>query len=136
MNLHFILSDICYVKYSRFFSFGTILTVLSVLCVVDTSANTLTPDTSVKLFETGKEYVYSYDAASSVGVLFPTTASSGWGIHGKLVVQAKEDYVLMQVCEILYLHQSLPRFNTRSLSYRELLTYLSLIDVNQGNDHS
>ncbi|XP_053999528.1 vitellogenin-3 isoform X1 [Hylaeus anthracinus] len=49
------------------------------------------------IFESGKEYTYSYNALSSTGVLLPSSASSSWGFHGKLVIQAEQNVVLMQL---------------------------------------
>ena len=49
------------------------------------------------IFQSGKEYVYSYNALSSSGVLLPSGASSSWGFNGKLKIQAEQDIAIMQV---------------------------------------
>ncbi|XP_034189310.1 uncharacterized protein LOC117608379 isoform X1 [Osmia lignaria lignaria] len=49
------------------------------------------------VFQSGKEYVYSYSALSSSGVLLPATASSSWGFHGKLIIQTEQDVATMQL---------------------------------------
>ncbi|RLU25125.1 hypothetical protein DMN91_003217 [Ooceraea biroi] len=49
------------------------------------------------LFESGKEYVYFYDATSNTGVLVPSNAASSWSLRGKLVIQAEDDYVTVQL---------------------------------------
>ncbi|XP_017876855.1 uncharacterized protein LOC108623080 isoform X1 [Ceratina calcarata] len=49
------------------------------------------------IFQSGKEYVYSYDAFSSSGVLLPSRASSSWGFNGKLKVQSEQNVVTMQL---------------------------------------
>lgn len=53
------------------------------------------------VFQSGKEYVYSYSALSSSGVLLPATASSSWGFHGKLIIQTEQDVATMQVYFII-----------------------------------
>lgn len=53
--------------------------------------------TVYSIFESRKEYTYSYNALSSSGVLLPSGASSSWGFHGKLVIQAEQNAVVMQV---------------------------------------
>ncbi|XP_071651940.1 uncharacterized protein [Temnothorax longispinosus] len=49
------------------------------------------------LFRSGKEYVYSYNATSSTGVLVPSNAASSWNLNGKLVIQAEDNYVTVQL---------------------------------------
>lgn len=49
------------------------------------------------LFRSGKEYIYSYNATSNTGVLVPSNAASSWNFNGKLVIQAEDDYVTVQV---------------------------------------
>ncbi|XP_017765465.1 PREDICTED: uncharacterized protein LOC108554635 [Eufriesea mexicana] len=49
------------------------------------------------MFQSGKEYVYSYDALSSSGVLLPSGASSSWGFNGKLRIQAEQNIATMQL---------------------------------------
>ncbi|XP_043523814.1 uncharacterized protein LOC122535938 isoform X2 [Frieseomelitta varia] len=49
------------------------------------------------IFQSGKEYVYSYNALSSSGVLLPSGASSSWGFNGKLKIQAEQDIATMQL---------------------------------------
>nr|XP_031847046.1 uncharacterized protein LOC116433275 isoform X1 [Nomia melanderi] len=49
------------------------------------------------LFQSGREYTYSYKALSSSGVLLPSHASSSWGFHGKLVIQAEKNVATMQL---------------------------------------
>ncbi|XP_076394577.1 vitellogenin isoform X2 [Megachile rotundata] len=49
------------------------------------------------VFQSGKEYVYSYSALSSSGVLLPSTASSSWGFHGKLLIQMEQNVSTMQL---------------------------------------
>ncbi|XP_072751184.1 uncharacterized protein [Anoplolepis gracilipes] len=49
------------------------------------------------LFRSGKEYIYSYNATSSTGVLVPSNAASSWNLNGKLVIQAEDDYVIVQL---------------------------------------
>ncbi|XP_076650819.1 vitellogenin-5 isoform X2 [Halictus rubicundus] len=49
------------------------------------------------LFQSGKEYTYSYTALSSSGVLLPNQASSSWGFHGKFVIQAEQNIATMQL---------------------------------------
>ncbi|XP_011266190.1 uncharacterized protein LOC105257329 [Camponotus floridanus] len=49
------------------------------------------------LFRSGKEYIYSYNATSSTGVLVPSNAASSWNLNGKLVIQAEDDYVTVQL---------------------------------------
>nr|XP_033331967.1 vitellogenin-4 [Megalopta genalis] len=49
------------------------------------------------LFQTGKEYTYSYTALSSSGVLLPNLASSLWGFHGKLLIQSEQNITTMQL---------------------------------------
>ncbi|XP_076176627.1 uncharacterized protein LOC143151413 isoform X2 [Ptiloglossa arizonensis] len=53
--------------------------------------------TVYSIFESRKEYTYSYNALSSSGVLLPSGASSSWGFHGKLVIQAEQNAVVMQL---------------------------------------
>ncbi|XP_076235711.1 uncharacterized protein LOC143180071 [Calliopsis andreniformis] len=49
------------------------------------------------IFQSGKEYTYSYSALSSTGVLLPSGASSSWGFHGKLVIQAEQNVTTMKL---------------------------------------
>lgn len=49
------------------------------------------------LFRSGKEYIYFYNATSSTGVLMPSNAASSWSLNGKVVIQAEDDYVTIQV---------------------------------------
>lgn len=49
------------------------------------------------LFRSGKEYIYSYNATSSTGVLVPSNAASSWSLNGKIVIQVEDDYVTVQV---------------------------------------
>ncbi|XP_018353413.1 PREDICTED: uncharacterized protein LOC108755104 [Trachymyrmex septentrionalis] len=49
------------------------------------------------LFRSGKEYIYSYNAISSTGVLVPSNAASSWNLHGKLVIHAEDDFVTIQL---------------------------------------
>ncbi|XP_011707638.1 PREDICTED: uncharacterized protein LOC105462624 [Wasmannia auropunctata] len=49
------------------------------------------------LFKSGKEYTYSYNVTSSTGVLMPSNAASSWYLNGKLVIQAEDDYVTVQL---------------------------------------
>ncbi|XP_076676903.1 vitellogenin-5 isoform X2 [Andrena cerasifolii] len=49
------------------------------------------------IFQSGKEYVYSYNAVSSSGVLLPSAASSSWGFHGKLIIQTEENVATLQL---------------------------------------
>lgn len=49
------------------------------------------------IFQSGKEYVYSYNALSSSGVLLPSVASSSWGFHGKLIIQTEQNVATLQV---------------------------------------
>lgn len=49
------------------------------------------------IFQSGKEYIYSYNALSSSGVLLPSGASSSWGFNGTLKIQAEENIATMQV---------------------------------------
>lgn len=49
------------------------------------------------IFQSGKEYIYSYNALSSSGVLLPSGASSTWGFNGKLKIQAEKNIAIMQV---------------------------------------
>ncbi|KOC70286.1 Vitellogenin-6, partial [Habropoda laboriosa] len=49
------------------------------------------------IFQSGKEYVYSYNALSSSGVLLPSGASSSWGFNGKLVIQTEQNVATMQL---------------------------------------
>lgn len=48
-------------------------------------------------FYSGMEYEYSYNAISSTGVLVPSNAASSWNLNGKLVIQAENDHVTVQV---------------------------------------
>lgn len=56
-----------------------------------------TENVAQSLFRSGKEYTYSYNAISSTGVLVPSNAASSWNLNGKLVIQAEDDYVTIQV---------------------------------------
>lgn len=56
-----------------------------------------TENIAQSLFRSGKEYVYSYNATSSTGVLVPSNAASSWNLNGKLVIQAKDNYITVQV---------------------------------------
>ncbi|XP_011870467.1 PREDICTED: uncharacterized protein LOC105563463 isoform X2 [Vollenhovia emeryi] len=56
-----------------------------------------TENVAQSLFRSGKEYVYSYNATSSTGVLIPSNAASTWSLNGKLVIQAEDDYVTVQL---------------------------------------
>jgi len=56
-----------------------------------------TENVAQSLFKSGKEYIYSYNATSSTGVLVPSNAASSWNLNGKLVIQAEDDYVTVQV---------------------------------------
>lgn len=49
------------------------------------------------LFRSGKEYVYSYNAVSSTGVLVPSNAAASWSLNGKLIIQAEDNFVIVQV---------------------------------------
>ncbi|XP_018362191.1 PREDICTED: uncharacterized protein LOC108760632 [Trachymyrmex cornetzi] len=49
------------------------------------------------LFRSGKEYIYSYNATSSTGVLVPSNAASSWNLHGKLIIHAEDDFVTIQL---------------------------------------
>lgn len=49
------------------------------------------------LFRSGKEYVYLYNVTSSTGVLLPSNAAASWSLHGKLIIQAEDDFVTVQV---------------------------------------
>ncbi|XP_050462195.1 uncharacterized protein LOC126857111 [Cataglyphis hispanica] len=49
------------------------------------------------LFRSGKEYIYSYNATSSTGVLVPSNAASSWSLNGKIVIQVEDDYVTVQL---------------------------------------
>ncbi|XP_076475209.1 vitellogenin-4 isoform X2 [Bombus vancouverensis nearcticus] len=49
------------------------------------------------IFQPGKEYIYSYNALSSSGVLLPSGASSSWGFNGKLKIQAEQNVATMQL---------------------------------------
>lgn len=49
------------------------------------------------LFRSGKEYIYFYNATSSTGVLVPSNAASSWNLNGKIVIQAEDDYITVQV---------------------------------------
>ncbi|XP_014475055.1 PREDICTED: uncharacterized protein LOC106744646 [Dinoponera quadriceps] len=49
------------------------------------------------LFRSGKEYVYSYNAMSSTGVLVPSNAAASWSLNGKLVIQAEDNFVTVQL---------------------------------------
>jgi hypothetical protein len=48
-------------------------------------------------FIPGKEYIFYYEATSSLGVLSPIKAQSVWGFSGLLIVQVDENAVFMQV---------------------------------------
>ncbi|XP_012215404.1 uncharacterized protein [Linepithema humile] len=48
-------------------------------------------------FNSGMEYEYSYNAISSTGVLVPSNAASSWSLNGKLIIQAENDYVTIQL---------------------------------------
>lgn len=56
-----------------------------------------TENVAQSLFKSGKEYVYSYNATSSTGVLVPSNAASSWNLNGKFVIQAEDNYVTVQV---------------------------------------
>lgn len=56
-----------------------------------------TENVAQSLFKSGKEYVYSYNATSSTGVLVPSNVASSWNLNGKLVIQAEDNYVTVQV---------------------------------------
>lgn len=49
------------------------------------------------LFRPGKEYVYSYNATSSTGVLVPSNSATSWNLNGKLVIQAEDNFITIQV---------------------------------------
>lgn len=48
-------------------------------------------------FYSGMEYEYAYNAISSTGVIVPSNAASSWSLNGKLVIQAENDCVTVQV---------------------------------------
>ncbi|XP_012522846.1 uncharacterized protein LOC105828849 [Monomorium pharaonis] len=56
-----------------------------------------TENVAQSLFRSGKEYIYSYNAESSTGVLVPSNAASSWNLNGKLVIQTEDDYVTIQL---------------------------------------
>ncbi|KAL6253497.1 hypothetical protein P5V15_015343 [Pogonomyrmex californicus] len=56
-----------------------------------------TENVAQSLFRTGKEYIYFYNAISSTGVLVPSNAASSWSLKGKLIIQAEDDYVTLQL---------------------------------------
>ncbi|KAL0100276.1 hypothetical protein PUN28_019574 [Cardiocondyla obscurior] len=56
-----------------------------------------TENIALSLFRSGKEYVYSYNVTSSTGVLVPSNAASSWNVNGKLIVQAEDNYVTVQL---------------------------------------
>lgn len=56
-----------------------------------------TENVAQSLFRSGKEYVYSYNATSSTGVLVPSNAATSWNLNGKLVIQAEDNYITIQV---------------------------------------
>ncbi|CAL7948266.1 unnamed protein product [Xylocopa violacea] len=49
------------------------------------------------IFQSGKEYIYSYSTLSSSGVLLPSGASSSWGFNGILKIQAEENIATVQL---------------------------------------
>lgn len=49
------------------------------------------------LFRSGKEYMYSYNAVSSTGVLVPSNAAASWSLSGKIVIQAENNVATVQV---------------------------------------
>lgn len=49
------------------------------------------------LFRSGKEYVYSYNVVSNTGVLVPSDIVASWSLNGKLIVQADDNFVTVQV---------------------------------------
>lgn len=57
------------------------------------------------MFQSGKEFRYSYSALSSSGVLLPSAASSSWGFRGELIIQAEENVATMKVYFLAILKQ-------------------------------
>ncbi|XP_043259379.1 uncharacterized protein LOC122401364 [Colletes gigas] len=82
------LTDTTYLLQVLAHQFGKSVFLFLLLCNNSTAYN---------IFESEKEYTYSYNALSSSGVLLPSGASSSWGFHGKLVIQANENVVVMQL---------------------------------------
>lgn len=71
----------------------------------------ITENVAQNLFKSGKEYVFSYNAVSSTGVLVPSSAATSWTLNGELVIQAENDsYVTMQVFFFFFTNISL-QFN-------------------------
>lgn len=88
INLKYLLTDINYVLQILMHKLKDIIFLFFLFCNSHVTNG---------IFQPGKEYIYSYNALSSSGVLLPSGASSSWGFSGKLKIQAEQNVATMQV---------------------------------------